>query len=453
MLNLMLIGGVFGMLVLAFFGAHVGILTWAWISFMHPHRLVWGGDQFQLTMISSLAAMFIWLVSREPKRLPMNSTMVIFIIFLLHATLTTVTAYRPGYSVEFLITLYKTFLMLFMIMATMHTKARLHAMIWLMAISIGYYAIQGSIGFLTGSGSHHFSGPPKTYIYDRNHLAIAFIMAIPLFNYLRMNTAKRFIQLGCMGVMFCAGTGVIATQSRGGFVAMAVMLVLFWLRSGRNLLMPVMVVLLMVPALMLAPQEWTERMQTIEHATEDGSFSGRLDAWYVAWRIAKERPLTGGGINATQLRDVFFRFVPDSPLARAAHSVYFQTLGDHGFVGLIIWTSFGFIAWRNLGYVRRRCKDEKGLEWARDLASMMQVSLGSFYVGAAALSLAYYDYFLTFIALAAVLRQVIEREFAGEAAVPYGRRTAAGIAQPTPPAGSIPAERQIGEHPVGERRG
>ena len=52
----------------------IGVLTWAWIAIMSPHRLTWDFTYtLQLNLVIVVITFIAWVVSREPKRLPMNS--------------------------------------------------------------------------------------------------------------------------------------------------------------------------------------------------------------------------------------------------------------------------------------------------------------------------------------------------------------------------------------------
>ena len=104
-----------------------------------------------------------------------------------------------------------------------------------------------------------------------------------------------------------------------------------------------------------------------------------------------------------------FNLLDDPSTSRAAHSVYFQLMGDSGFVGLILYIILLIVAWQNAKFVISYSKRFPQLQWAGDLASMLQVSMVGFVVGGAALSMAYYDAFLTLLAILEVLCVIVVR--------------------------------------------
>jgi len=153
-------------------------------------------------------------------------------------------------------------------------------------------------------------------------------------------------------------------------------------------------------------------MNTIETAAEsDGSFRSRVRVWEVSYNIAIDRPLFGAGFASTESSKVYtkYRAYDDPTTSRAAHSVYFQLMGDLGFVGLILYIILLIVAWQNAKFVISHGKRFPQLAWAGDLAAMLQVSMVGFVVGGAALSLAYYDVFLTMLAVLEVLRVIFVR--------------------------------------------
>ena len=130
-------------------------------------------------------------------------------------------------------------------------------------------------------------------------------------------------------------------------------------------------------------------------------------------RPALDRPLTGAGLYALQSAPVFFAYAPgrdvidvanDRP--RAAHSVYFQVLGDLGFLGLAVYLGLLVTGFRNARWIARVAEGKPELDWMGDLARMIQVSMIAFCVSGAALSMAFYDYFLSLLIVLAAVRQM-----------------------------------------------
>ena len=85
-----------------------------------------------------------------------------------------------------------------MIMILMNSRVRVHSLIWVIVICIGYFGTWGGVlGVITG-GSHKLIGPPQSPIEDKNHLALAMVITIPLMNYLRIHSENKLVRLGLL---------------------------------------------------------------------------------------------------------------------------------------------------------------------------------------------------------------------------------------------------------------
>jgi probable O-glycosylation ligase (exosortase A-associated) len=200
---------------------------------------------------------------------------------------------------------------------------------------------------------------------------------------------------------------VFGSYSRGGVLALGMMLSLLWLRSDRKIIYGALAAVVVLGGLSVMPDTFFAKLHTVNSLDSDESFQGRLNAWQVAFLYAVDHFPFGAGFNGAQTPGVFYRYLPNAS-NHAAHSIYFQMLGDHGFLGLGLFLAILFLALRNAGIVRRQAHGNPELLWAYDLADMIRISLLSFYFGGAALSMAYSDVYLILIALIANLRRLTD---------------------------------------------
>ena len=84
-------------------------------------------------------------------------------------------------------------------------------------------------------------------------------------------------------------------------------------------------------------------------------------------------------------------YAPKQDLVIVAHSIYFQILGEHGYIGLLLYIIFWISTYSLAGKIIKQTATITNLNWANSLASMAKVSLIGFSVGGAFLSLAYWD--------------------------------------------------------------
>jgi len=240
-------------------------------------------------------------------------------------------------------------------------------------------------------------------------------MVLPLMNYLRITTQRYWVRLGLLAVMGLTLVGIIGTYSRGAFFALGVTGLAYAVRSRAGIIPLVLGGLLLVSLPSLVPSSWFERMSTIQHANQDQSFQEREAAWTTSLNVAKAR-LTGGGFNSIQQDWVTDTYSSPGSLriGRAAHSIYFEVMGDHGFFGLFLYALILIAGWYNTTATLIAIRNRPEMQWAALLARTMQVSMIGYLVGGAALSMAYYDGFLIMLALTGALLLYVRKPVAAE---------------------------------------
>jgi hypothetical protein len=91
--------------------------------------------------------------------------------------------------------------------------------------------------------------------------------------------------------------------------------------------------------------------------------------------MVQARPIVGAGFDLAN--PILFEIYSEVPGTEfyGPHSIYFQVLGEHGFVGLGLFLALGLATWRRSNKLTRQCTDRPGLEWVPRLMRMVQVSL------------------------------------------------------------------------------
>ena len=393
-----------------------GVLGWTWLTLMAPHQLVWGAlGSAPVNLVLALVTFVSWIFSREPKRMQLNLAMGLWLTLMAYMTFTTILALSPDVAWDRWDRTIKIMALGVLVASIMTTRVRIHALIWIIVLSLGYFGIKGGLFTLFTGGEFHVLGNAGTGLGDNNYLALALCTVIPLMNYLRMQSQWRSVRIGSIAAMGLMVIAVIGTYSRGGLVGLAIMGGYLWWKSRQKILIMLLGLVVLIPAIQFMPDSWRQRMSTIETAQEDTSFRGRLQAWQFAINVAESRPFAGAGFAGTENTEIFNTYYHDPAVGRvpghAAHSIYFQVLGDHGYPGLALYLAMLATTWWYMKGIRRAARHEPRLEWAGDLAAMMQVSLIAFMVAGAALSMAYYDMLFLLMGMSIALRQmVLQRE-------------------------------------------
>lgn len=374
----------------AFRHTYVAVNLWTWISIMNPHKLAYGfANDAPFAAIAAIAALISLLITKDQIKLPNERAVILLILFVIWMCITTAASFYPESSFIQLKKVIKIQLMTLVALAALRERRHIQMFVWINVISIGFYGLKCGIFTITTGGNSRVWGPPGGFIEGNNEIAVALIMTIPLMNYLRLTTAKKWVKMALTATMLLSAIAALGTQSRGALLALCAMGGVLWMRSDRKLVTGIMVLAAGALLIGFMPAAWEERMHTIKEYDQDGSAMGRINAWWLAFNIANRR-LTGAGYDA-YTPETFAAFAPNPLDIHVAHSIYFSVLGEHGYIGL----AFFLLIWiAALSISRKLRSDTKGdpeLQWLFHLAGMCQVSLVGYAVGGAFLSLAYFD--------------------------------------------------------------
>jgi probable O-glycosylation ligase (exosortase A-associated) len=435
MRDYILAGFIFGSLPFVLWRPTIGVFLWIWVSVMSPHRLTWGfAWDMRWGYYIAVATLAGLLVAKVPKRLPVTPTTIVLALLVLWMNVTTFFAINTALSLEMWKQVIKIMFMVFVALYLLHSKQHVQVLIWILAGSVAFYGIKGGLFTLQQGGEYRVYGPEGSFIEENNALALATTMTIPLLYYLFLQDIKQWVRWGLVAAMVrwglvaamvICGFSALGSFSRGGLLAIAAMLGFLWTKSRAKVATGLLLLLLVPVAIGFMPEKWADRMWTIENYERDGSAMGRINAWTTAFNVAQDR-FVGGGFEF-QSPAVFARYAPVVQLAgetgvvevqaivRAMHSIYFQILGEHGFLGLALFLLFWILVWRDASWIIRQSRGQRELRWASDLAQMIQVSLVGYFVGGAFLSLAYYDVPYNLVVALVLTRVLIEKEVKGTA--------------------------------------
>jgi probable O-glycosylation ligase (exosortase A-associated) len=425
----------------------VGVLIWSWISFMSPHKLLWGpASGLPWAMITFVALLIGCMTAREPKRFAWNPTTALIAAFMICITLTSLVAMAPADDVfqKWSIVM-KVFFVMLITASLLTSKERIHALIWIMVLSLAYFGLKGGGFTLAHGGANRVLGPPGSMIADNNHLAAALLVCVPLMNYLRMQSKHLIVRIILAGMTVLTLFSVVGSYSRGALLGLLAMSAFLWAKSKRKLVAAVVIPLLVGSVIAFMPAEWVARMHTIDSiqgAASTDSGQTRTAIWHVAWQMAVHRPLTGAGFFAPYDFNVVRHFVSDG-WPRAVHSIWFEVLGEHGFVTFFVWLGITVSA---VVAARRIIKSASGvpdLAWCVDLAKMSQVSMVAYCVAGTFLSLSYWDFYFTMLVAVAATHQYV-RQALGETAAGLPRQLALPARLPIRGGGRIGAKARAG---------
>ena len=368
----------------------VAVLLWTWVSIMNPHKLAWGfAFNAPFAAIAAGAAFISLFVNRDKLRMPWDPSVIALLLFIVWMCITTAFAFDTSASSDQLVKVLKIQVMTLVALAAIRERKHIELFVWVNVLSIGFYGFKGGLFTLTSGGTQRVWGPAGGFIEGNNEVGLAIIMVIPLMNYLRLVSTSVWIRNGLLLTMLLSAVAAVGTQSRGAFLAIVAMALVLWTRSHRKVISGAVIVA--IAALMLAflPESWEEQMRTIQTYEQDTSAMGRINAWQMAINLANHRFL-GGGFEI-YYPAVFQRYAPNPDDLHAAHSIYFQVLGEHGYVGLLLFVLIGALCFVTASRIRKQALEREETLWLHHLAGMIQVSMVGYAVGGAFLSLSYFD--------------------------------------------------------------
>ncbi|MBF0194426.1 MAG: putative O-glycosylation ligase, exosortase A system-associated [Magnetococcales bacterium] len=433
---------IFGMLPGAFFRPYIGVYLWAWVAYMNPHRLTWSyAYNFRFNYFIAIATILgIIVFWKNTVKIPRTMTVYLLFGFLGWSTFTSF--YSINYAWHDWQQLVKIYMMVTATFLVIDSKKAIITLVTIITLSIGYFGIKGGVFTITTGGQFQVLGPARSFFSDNNMFALAELMVVPMFLFLRSQMKNFWLRLLFIGLALLAALSVIGSYSRGGLVGLIVVTLYFWLRTPGKIRIALLLALVMPMAYNLMSERWQDRMISMVKKVEipknitdffkdrsvfdpendpfpeseeesvsivvDSSVAGRVQAWTLAWRVAIDRPFVGGGFRTFHL-NVFRKYVPHAQ-RRAAHSIYFQVLGEHGFVGFGIWLFMHLSAFRTRNWIMKRTRRIPELNWAHELARFIGISMMGYYASGTFLGLAYFDLPLHYISVLVILQVIVKRE-------------------------------------------
>ncbi|MBB1125373.1 putative O-glycosylation ligase, exosortase A system-associated [Thiospirillum jenense] len=419
----LLIVGIFVVFISqAFSRPYVGAYLWAWFAFMNPQRLSWGfAYSLPFSQIIALVTFLSLFISRERKQNVWSAQTVILLLLVIWICITTIFAANPEGAQKELTRYLKIQVFIFITIAVITDKEKLKNLIWVIVLSIGFFSVKGGLFTILTGGSFRVWGPDDSFISGNNEMALAMLITLPLMYYLYLQENKIWIKRALLVSTFLTTAAVLGSQSRGAFLGILCIGVFFWWKSPNKFGPTLIIAAVALLIVLFMPQSWWDRMNTVESYEEDESAMQRINAWTFAWNVANDR-FFGGGANM-HTRAMYAIYAPNPNWVYDMHSIYFQILGNQGWVGFSLFMLLGISTWLRCAWIVRHSRGDPDKRWATDLGLMLQVSLIGYAAAGAFLSLAYFDYPYYLIAMSVIAGKLIQQPNDGMAPRQMNKRT------------------------------
>jgi probable O-glycosylation ligase (exosortase A-associated) len=403
-------------LFVAFKKPFIALALWVWAALVPPHIWSFGGlaTSVRWNMLFALVTIFGFVISKEKKN-PSCTLFVLGCLFFIHTTITTIVNYGDGpYNWLRWDWFMRVFLLFVFLCFMLKKKIHFEAIAWAVVLSFSFKAFIEGAKVLSSGGGHNIFGITPGF-NDNNLSALAALMGIGFILFL-IDQYKDNIRLKypLLALLFFNVLFVLGSDSRGGFVGLVILGAFYFMKTKHKFKVGLVQLIIGIVGIGLMSADWTERMDTISEAGDDGSFMGRVMSWKLAIIMAIRSPIVGGGFDSTFTNRATINslitdwdivsFIPSSQLefgdvVFVAHSVYFQVLADHGFVGLFLYLGMLMTAYFSLTKIYKQSQ----VDWHKNLAEKLKLSLIVFMVAGGALSSAYNDLIFTILGCTATL--------------------------------------------------
>jgi probable O-glycosylation ligase (exosortase A-associated) len=402
---------VFASVPFCFLRPWIGILVFSWIGYMNPHRYTWGmAYDFPVAQVVAMATLAGFIFTKEKDRFYMEKEIILIILLWIIFTGTTFYAFYPHLAWPMWQKTSKVLLMCLVSLPLFIDKRKLRYLLLTIAFSLGFLGLKGGIFSIIHAGAYNVRGPEGSFISGEGDFALALNMTLPLLFYLARDEENKKLKIILNSMFILSIISVIFTYRRGGFLGLAVVIFILLLRSNKKIVTASIFSLALVVVPYFIPEKWFARMETIKTYHEDRSAIGRINAWKTALNVAEDRPLVGAGFDGLT-GDTIDIYSPDPAVTAAdVHSIYFEVLGEHGFIAFGLFILLLLSAMLNLQKLRKTFKNNPSSKWISNYAEMLQVSLIAYMVGGAFLGRAYFDLFYHLIVIGVILKVFARRE-------------------------------------------
>ena len=283
--------------------------------------------------------------------------------------------------------------------------------------SYGGFARAELRGIAGDERGYRLTGP----IGDPNFYAQIMIVLIPIALERMMHERKLTLKLlaGLAGGL-CLLT-VVFTFSRGGFVAAAIALGIFFLVYTPKPQYLIIIIGLGIAVFSLVPATYFDRILTLQgflpdasgriDIRTDNSIQGRASQNLTAWNVFKQHPLVGIGLDNFEVRyPEFSKEIGLAPSAsnKSLHNLYFEVATETGILGLSVFLMLIGLALRSMVQARRAFFEMPGYDEYAHLATGLAIGFAGYLVAALFIHAAFPRYFYLLIGIAFSMPAVVE---------------------------------------------
>jgi probable O-glycosylation ligase (exosortase A-associated) len=425
------------------YGPFYALLFYLWNAYFRPELWTYGGLIFSLRLSFFIYIYLIGVTVLTGQRPRFNTATALIGLFFLQCVVGVVASEHRALSYDYLIVFGKVLLISYLIVMLVNTEERVRLTLLVMGLSLGFEcAKQGWVDLYRAPG--RVNNNLIAFLGDNNGVALGTMMLAAILIAVAQASTKRWQKYALGFVAVGVVLRGLSTYSRGGFLAASVLGLLTLARAKRKLRSLVIVGVFAAAVASYMPPEFWGRMSTItveEGEEREESSAGRLHFWQVAMEMAAQKPLTGVGLNAYNYSYESYNWDDRFAGMRSSHSIWFGTLGDLGYPGLVLFIANWAWAVYSCFTISRRARKDPALRNLGIYANGVMVGLVVYAVAGSFLPHHYNEMAWHYIGLSAALSLVARERATAPITAPVRSAPAAqplpAAVRPAPPA--VPA--------------
>jgi len=412
-------------------------LSYVWVDMFYPQYM---SSYLQPVPVAAITAggaigSYLLLDRRSPPRLTINT--VLMALFAIWATLSCTWAEVPDAAWETWDWAFKTMVFATFIPFIIRSRVQIEAflLVYLFAVSANMIPY-GAKSMLGGGGYNVALGllPINIGLGEGSMMSAVSISLITVILFLMRHSIilppprLRVPMLACL--LLFAIMAPLGTVARTALVGYAVVGGAMWLRAPNKLVATMAMVAVLGVAASVTTDAWMARMSTVENPVVEESAATRLLVWKWTLNYVADHPL-GGGFETYRINALYHEPGPGETEGhwehgRAFHSMYFEVLGEQGYVGFALYAGIILASMRSLFNVMRKTRNRPHLAWCNDLAfalmaAFLAVLACGLFIGIAVQALVWYLFALP-ICLSEYVYRVLKAERVQELRAVWGSK-------------------------------
>jgi probable O-glycosylation ligase (exosortase A-associated) len=341
---------------------YLGVFYYFLFEFLRPVDFIPALGQLKIVMIIELLTLIAWLfyLIKNHVKIKWDNFNNLYLGFIVIMAVTIITAHNNRFAYYATQAIFVNFTIFLISINTVDSKIRLTKLIWLLLLIHLYYALKGIYNFtilgVVSAGQHTTGNTGGGFIGDENDFALALNVMIPFAYFYFMSFSSAIKKYFSLFLVLLFVLGVVASNSRGGWVGLMVILLFCIIRSKRKMLSLGIIGVILLAGAMFAPPDYWQQMSTISD-TKESTAQTRIHYWKAAVRMYEDNPLfgVGAGNGPFRMPEYVQGFRSSATQwGRTFHGTLPQVLAELGTFGIGLYLFMIFYALKTLFRVRKQ---------------------------------------------------------------------------------------------------